>query len=114
MEAWAKSAREDMDPEAVPTYRAKKSSCSNTTVAGWGPRSQRQTKSVWHSARDGPIARILLSGEKVPWPIGGLFRRSEKTGEERGGKAGCHKKQSIALVSTKNVIPPRRAFFKNY
>jgi hypothetical protein len=49
----------------------------------------RQTESVWHSARDGPIARILQGGEKSPWPLGGLFRRLEKR-ERKGMEEGCH------------------------
>lgn len=68
-------------------------------VACWGPRAVCQTKSVWHTARNGPIAHILLGGEKVPWPIGGLFRRPEKAGEERGGRAGYHNNKEKALRS---------------
>jgi len=83
MEAWAKSAREDLDRSGS-TSQGKESRCGKRTVAGWGLRAQRQTKSVWHSVRTGPIARILHGGEKAPGPIGGLFRRLIKTGERRG------------------------------
>ena len=65
-------------------------SLQNTTgaeseVAGWGPRSQRQTKSVWHSDRNGPMACILNGVEKAPESIGGLFRHlTEKRGRGDG------------------------------
>jgi hypothetical protein len=86
-------------------------------VAGWGLRALRQTKSksVWHSARTDPIARILKGGEKSPWPFGGLFPRLEKAGEERDGKGGVIKAiKGIALVGAKKVSPPRRAILYFY
>jgi len=46
---------------------------ANPEVAGWGPRAQRQTKGVWHRARNGPIARIFQGGEKAPYPLWGAF-----------------------------------------
>ena len=54
-----------------------------------------QTKSVCHTARNGPIACILLGGEKVPWLIGGLFHRPEKTGEERLERRGYPKEKAL-------------------
>ena len=88
---------------------------AKTKVAGWGLRALRQTKSVWHSARNGPIAHILLGGEKVPWPIGGLFRRPEKRERREVEGRGIIKAiQGIALVGAKKVSPPRRAVFNNY
>ncbi len=62
-----------------PRHRNTMVHCTNREVAGWGPRAQRQTKSVWHSARNGPIAHILLRAEKPPVLYGGLFRRLTKS-----------------------------------
>jgi len=111
MEAWAKSARKDMDRSGFTSQR-KESSCSKRTVAGWGQRAQCQTKSVCHSARDGPIARILLGGEKVPEPIGGLFLRPRKreSGEEWKGGALSRipVRRPARFVGTTKVNPPRR------
>ena len=72
----------------APSSRTKTSG-AGSEVAGWGPRAQRQTKSVWHSARNGPIACIFNGAEKPPVPIGGFFRRRIEKREERG-QAGCH------------------------
>jgi hypothetical protein len=90
--------------------------CAVRQVAGWLPRALRQTKckSVWHSTRNSPIARILIGGEKSPWPFGGLFRRLEKAGEERDGRGVSLKAiKGIALVGAKEVSPLWRAVFKN-
>lgn len=71
----------------------------------------RQTKSVWHAARNGPIARILLGGEKGPWPFGGLFRRLEKR-ERRGMEAGVTKSKSRRCARwRKRGSPLTRAVF---
>ncbi len=61
----------------------------------------RQTKSVWHTTRNSPIARILQGGEKVPGLFGGLFRRPKKAGEERGGRAGYHKSKALRSLAQK-------------
>jgi hypothetical protein len=94
---------------------------ASSKVAGWGPRTQCQTKSVWHSVRNGPIARILLGAEKAPCFSGGLFLRLDEKREGRGGKGvffpPCLKlrfpKNRKDVWATIQVLcrgrPPRRA-----
>jgi hypothetical protein len=62
---------------------------------GGGEHSAKQ-KPFGTVLADGPIVRILLGGEKVPWPIGGLFRRHIKTGGERVGRRGITKAKHCA------------------
>ena len=70
-----------------PMHRHPMARCANRKVAGWGPRAQRQTKSVWHSARNGPIACILHGAEKAPGSIWGAFSAPDgkEGGEEMAG-----------------------------
>src|SRR5262245_44467928 len=72
----------------VQGHACKRCAGASAMVAGWGPRGLRQTKSVWHSPRNSPIARILLGAEKAPCPSGGLFRRLDEKRERRGGRRG--------------------------
>ena len=117
MEAWAKSGggvimgipgstrigRADLMKE-----QRMESHCSNTKVAVWRPRSGVPNKNVWHAARNGLIACILLSGKKTHGHLGDFFaalKKRERRAVERRGAT----KQRIAPVGAIKVSPPRRA-----
>jgi hypothetical protein len=91
MEAWAKIGADGWFTQRGSSLLTFHAAWCKQDVAGWGPRPQRQTKTVWHRVRDGPIAHILLAAKNPHGHIGGPFSPPELKREKRGGWRGIKK-----------------------
>jgi hypothetical protein len=75
--------------------------CAGREVAGWGLRStapNKKQKRLAQCSQRPHRPHFFQGGEKVPWPIGGLFAALKKR-ERRGGKAGYPNSKEKALRS---------------